>query len=154
MNAAQKFGVDVEAAASQRSAHEDIADQSIKEREQQRTDLLFEAAKLEEKQMGIFETKVSVWQCTKCRYVGYKYCPLHEDKAFNQRKEVIQRYFSCSNCKYRTTWLKGPLCFATCNKCGSSQWKQCSQFKGKVASCEDEWKKANTPSEFSLYHQQ
>jgi hypothetical protein len=153
LNAAQKFGVDIEAAKSQHSAHEDIAEQSIKEREQRQTDLLFQAAKIEEKQMGVMETKVSVWKCTQCKYMGYKYCPMHEDKANNKRVEVIQRYFACSNCKHRTTWLRGTLCNATCGKCGNTQWKQCSQYKGKVSSSEDEWKKFNTPSEFSLYHQ-
>jgi hypothetical protein len=153
VNAAQKFGVDIEAAKSQHSAHEDIADLSVKEREQRQTDLLFQAAKVEEKQMGVMETKVSVWKCTRCSYMGYKYCPLHEDKANNKRIEAVQRYFACSNCKNRTTWLRGTLCNATCGKCGNTQWKQCSQYKGKVSSSEDEWKKFNTPSEFSLYHQ-
>jgi hypothetical protein len=153
LKAAQNFGVDVEAVKSQHSAHEDIADQSIKEREQRHTDMLFEAAKLQERQMGVMESKVSVWKCSKCSYIGYKYCPLHEDKAFNKRVEAIQRYFSCSHCKARITWLRNTLCTVAC-KCGNTQWKQCSQFKGKVASSEDVWRKANTPSEFSLYHQQ
>lgn len=153
LNKARNFGVDLESVKSQRSAHEDIAEQSIKDREQRHTDLLFQAAKLEEKQMGTFETKVSVWHCTVCSYVGYKYCPMHEDKAQNKRKEMTQRYFACANCKHRITWLKGPICSATCSKCGCSQWKQSSQFKGKVSSSEDVWQKANTPSEFSLYHQ-
>jgi hypothetical protein len=153
MNTARMFGVDIEAVKTQHSAHEDIADQSIKEREQKRTDMLFQAAKLEERQMGVLETKVSVWRCTQCSYLGYKYCPAHEDKMYNQRKEVVQRYFSCAGCRHRITWLRGPLCNATCSKCSGSQWKQCSQFKGRVGSSEDEWRKANTPSEFSLYHQ-
>ena len=153
LNSAQRFGVDVEAVKSQHSAHEDIADQSIREREQRKSDLLLEAAKLEEKQMGILETKVSVWSCTQCSYLGYKYCPMHEDKAHNKRMDVIQRYFKCANCQNRITWLRGPFCSATCSKCNCSQWKQCAQYKGKVGSSEDEWKKANTPSEFSLYHQ-
>jgi hypothetical protein len=152
LKTAQNFGVDVEAVQSQHSAHEDIADLSIKEREQRHTDMLFEAAKLEERQMGVKESKVSVWKCSKCSHIGYKYCPLHEDKAFNKRVEAIQRYFSCSHCKARITWLRNTLCTVAC-KCGNTQWKQCSQFKGKVASSEDVWKKVNTPSEFSLYHQ-
>ena len=95
LNSAQSFGVDVEAVKSQHSAHEDIAEQSIREREQRRSDLLLEAARLEEKQMGIFETKVSVWHCSVCGYLGYKYCPRHEDKAHNTRKDAVQRYFKC-----------------------------------------------------------
>jgi hypothetical protein len=153
MDAARKFGVDVEAVKMQHSAHEHIADQSIKEREQRHADMLFAAAKLEERQMGVMETKVSVWKCTQCSYIGYRYCPLHENKVHNERKEVTQRYFSCCGCKHRIAWLKGPICSVKCSKCSGSLWKQCSQFKGKVGSSEDEWKKANTPSEFSLYHQ-